>query len=232
MTRKILLILFALSFLPLQAEPDKTSDVYKKAVKYFYQRKFEMAEILFQESIKKNPENFKAYCYLGDIFLNKKKFNGALNLYKKAVDLKPGDAGNYFRLGQVYYYKKLGDLAIENFQKALSLDNTLSFVYYHIGLSQLMLKRNKNLTIQNWETFLRLAPEDPQHESIRRVIELLKDPNFKIPPLGSEISIEEALLLGGSTLSNSERKAKEKKAGNEAKKTKKKLEGLYLDDDL
>ncbi len=231
MKHKVILWLLIL-LMPGTLYARQETDIYKKAVKYFYQRKFEMAEILLQESIKKNPENYKAYCYLGDIFLQKKKYNGALNLYKKAVDLKPNVAENFFRLGQVYYYKKFGDLAIKNFQKALQLDSTLTFVYYHIGLSQLMLKRNKKLTIENWETFLRLAPEDPQYESIRRVIELLKDPRFKIPPAGSEISIEEALLLGGSTLTNSERRAKEKKAGNESKRTKKKLEGLYLDDDL
>jgi len=232
MIRKTIPLILILSFSAAPALAKEESEAFKKAVKYFFQRKYEMAEILFQESIKRNPENFKAYSYLGDIFLKKKKLNGALNLYKKALDLKPENAENFFRIGQVYYYKKLGDLALENFQKSLSLDKTLTFVYYHIGLCQLMLKRDKYKTINNWETFLRLAPEDPQYESIRRVIELLKDPNFKIPPPGSDISIEEALLLGGSTLSKTDRKAREKKAGNESKKTRKKLEGLYLDDDL
>lgn len=231
MIRKAIPLTLLVSFLFAPALAAKESDVFKKAVKYYFQRKYEMAEILLQESIKKNPENFKAYSYLGDIYLMKKKYKGALNLYRKAVDLKPENAENYFRIGQVYYYQKLGDLALENFNRALSLDKTLVFVYYHLGLCQLMLKRDKYKTINNWETFLRLAPEDPQYESIRRVIELLKDPNFKIPPPGSDVSIEEALLLGGTTLSKSDRKAAEKKAGNEKKKTRKKLEGLYLDDD-
>jgi len=210
----------------------KKDDTYKKAVKYFYQKKFEMAEVLFQESLKKDPENVLAYSYLGDILLSKKNYDGALNLYKKALDLKPDIAENYFRIGQIYYYKKLGNMAIENFQKALDVDNTLKFSHYHIGLTYLMIVRDKENTIRSWETYLRVAPEDPQYENIRRVIQLLKDPNFILPPPGSEVTIEEALLLGGAALTTAEHKASDKKAGNESKKTKKKVEGLYLDDEL
>ncbi|MCP4129412.1 MAG: tetratricopeptide repeat protein [bacterium] len=210
----------------------KKDELFKKATRYFYQKKFSMAEILLQEEIKKNPENNLAYSYLGDIMLSQKRYDGALNLYKRAIDLDPAKSENYFRLGQIYYYKKLGGLSIENYQKSVEIDSTLKFAYYHIGLSYLMLERNKQKTIDNWETFLRLAPEDPQYESVRRVIELLKDPNFKIPPVGSDISIEEALLLGGSTLTKQKRNAKDKQAGHEEKKTNTKLEGIYVDDDL
>ena len=59
------------------AEKDKKEDDnYKKAVKYFYQKKLEMAEVLFQEELKTNPENSLAYSYLGDIFFEKKKYDG------------------------------------------------------------------------------------------------------------------------------------------------------------
>ncbi len=207
-------------------------DLFKKAEKYFFQKKIEMAEIMLQEVIRKNPENDKAYSYLGDIFLQKKRYDGALNLYQKSLDLNPDNAENYFRKGQIFYYKKLGKIAIENYQKSVDLDKKMKFAYYHIGLSYLMLERDKSKTIQNWETYLTLAPEDPQYESIRRVIELLKDPAFELPSIDSDITIEEALLLGGATLKKAEHKAKDKQAGDEKKKTKQKIEGIYLDDDL
>jgi len=214
------------------SKKEKKDETFDKAVKYFYQKKLEMAEILFQEELKKNPENELAYSYLGDIFLEKQRYDGALNLYRKSLDIKPDNAENYFRIGQIYYYKKDPDLAIGNFIKSFKLDPKLTFAYYHIGLSYLMLKRDKTGTIESWEKFLALAPEDAQYEKIRRAIELLKDPNFELPPPGSDISIEEALHLGGSLISAAERKAKEKEAGHETKKTKSKLEGIYRDDDL
>ncbi len=167
-----------------------------------------------------------------DIFLEKKRFDGALNLYKKSLDINPDNAENYFRIGQIYYYKNEADPAIENFSKAYSIDHSIVYSYYHIGLSYLIIKRDKDNTISSWEKFLQLAPTDPQYDRIKRAIELLRDPNFVLPPPGSDISIEEALHLGGVTVMSTERKAQEKKAGHEEKKTKSKLESIYRDDDL
>jgi tetratricopeptide (TPR) repeat protein len=206
--------------------------LFKKAVGYYYQQKFEMAELMLQEELKTNPENALAYSYLGDIFLLKKRYDGAIDLYRKAVDLNPSSAEDHFRMGQIYYYKKDGKKAIEEFRKAYEINETIKYAYYHMGLSYLMLMRDKKQTIDSWETYLRIAPEDPQHEKIRRVIELLKDPNFIIPPVGSEISIEEALHLGGSVLKESEHKTEDKKAGHEKKKTKDTMEDVYRDDAL
>jgi len=230
-SRKILTIITVIA-LSTSLWAKKKESTYDRATKYYFQKKFAMAEILFHEVIKKEPERSLAYSYLGDIYLHKKKFDGALNLYNKAIELDPDSAENYFRIGQVYYYKKIGNLSIENFRIALAKDEKLKISYYHIGLSSLMLLRNKEQTIENWETYLRIAPEDPQYDSIKRVLELLKDPNFKIPPLGSEISIEEALLLGGATLNKKDRKAQNKKEGHEDKKSKKKMEDIYIEDDL
>lgn len=221
----------AVSFAPIHGEQEG-DDTFKKAVKYFFQRKYEMAELLLQESLKKNPENHLAYSYLGDIFLMKKQYDGALQLYRKALDIEPNNADNFFRLGQIYYYKKMGPLSIENYQKSVEIDPKITFAHYQIGLTYLMLLRDKENTIKSWETYLRLAPEDPQYEKIRRAIELLKDPNFQIPPPGSDISIEEALHLGGMVLKNKDREAKSQKAEHESKKSQQKLEDIERDDSL
>jgi len=225
----IIITFFAVSSF---SQNSKDEDTFKKASTYFFQKKFEMAEHLLKEVIRDNPENVAAYSYLGDIYLNKKQYDAALNLYLRAVEINPDIAENYFRMGQIHYFKKNPDLSIENYDLALAKDNKLKIVYYHKGLTYLMLYRDKNNTISNWETYIKISPEDPQYESIKRIIELLKDPDFKIPPPGSEISIEEALLLGGETLSRQERDAENKKAGHEKRKSKTELEDLYIDDDL
>ena len=64
----------------------KEDELFLKAQKYFFQKKFEMAELLLQEVIKTNPENALAYSYLGDILLKKQLYDGALNLYRKSLD--------------------------------------------------------------------------------------------------------------------------------------------------
>ena len=215
-----------------QAGGKTEEDLFKKAEGYFFQNKLEMAELLLQEELKKNPENQKAYSYLGDILLKKGRYDEAMILYKKSLDIKPDNSFEYFRIGQIYYYKKESGPAIENFEKSYKLNPRLKFACFHIGLTYLMLLRDKENTIKYWQIFLDIAPEDPQYEKIRKAIELLRDPNFVIPPAGSDISIEEALQLGGSVLQETDRKANEKKADHEKKKTKQKLEDVYRDDAL
>ncbi|MBN1500888.1 MAG: tetratricopeptide repeat protein [Spirochaetes bacterium] len=209
----------------------KQSETFKKAVKYFFQKKFDMAELLLQQELKENPENQLAYSYLGDIFFERKQYDTAITLYKKAIDLNPDSAEDNFRIGQAYYYKNLPNVAINHFFAAYNKNSQFKYAYYHVGLTYLMLLRDKKGTIENWETYLKIAPEDPQYEKIKRVIELLKDPNFIIPPVGSDISIEEALHLGGEVLTTTERTNDDKGAGHEDKKTVKKVEDIYRDDD-
>ena len=226
---------FFLCAVPLSAQngsDQAKEDGFKKASKYFFQRKYDMAELLLQEELKRNPENGLAYSYLGDIFLQKKQYDAALALYQKAVELKKDTSEDYFRMGQIYYYKQLPDLAIQNFKKAVEQNPKLTFAHYQIGLVHLMLRREKRDVIASWETYLRLAPEDPQYEKIRRAIEILRNPNFDLPPAGSDVSIEEALHLGGAVLQKTEVKAEDKTAGDEKMKTVNKTEDIYRDDTL
>lgn len=206
---------------------------FNKAMKYFFEKKLEMAEYLLQQELQTNPENYLACSYLGDIFLYKGKYDEAITLYKRALDLQGESAETYFQLGRAYYYKELGNLAIEHYSKAYILNPQLKFSQYHIGLTYLMILRNKEKTIEHWETYLQLAPEDPQYEKISRAIDLLKDPNFKIPPVGSDIPLEEALHLGGSVLQKTERKdTNDQSAGHETIKTINEDLDIERDDDL
>jgi len=227
----ILISLFILTWgLPVNSK--QTDDLFTRATNHFFQKKFEMAEVLLGEVIKSEPGNALAYSYLGDISLKKRQYDSALSFYLRALELDPQIAENYFRLGQIYYIKKDSGLALENFNKALITDDSLKFAFYQIGLTYLMLVRDKDKTIENWETYIKLAPEDPQYDKIKRVIELLRDPKFVLPELGSNISIEEVLLLGGATLDTQDRTGENRKADHESKKTKDIIEDIYTDDTL
>ena len=69
MLKKIIIYIFIFFFTVLSinvnlysSDKEKKEDLFKKAVRYFYQKKFEMAELLLQEELKRNPENDKALC--------------------------------------------------------------------------------------------------------------------------------------------------------------------------
>lgn len=225
-------LLVSCFMIPSSSFSAESDEQFRKAEAYFFQQRFSMAEVLLQEVIKKDPENHLAYSYLGDIFITNNRYDAAINVYRKAVEINPGSAENYFRLGQAYYRKKMGAEAIKYFDMALQMDSGMDIAYYHLGLTYLMLERDKNSTIHNWETFIKKAPEDPQYENIKRVLSLLKEPGFEIPPKGSDITVEEALLLGGQTLTMQERQSQDKKSGDEDRKTIKSTEDILFDEDL
>ncbi len=223
-------VFFAVTF--AFAQEDRQNDkLFERATKYFFQSNFDMAEALLQQVVQNDPGNARAHSYLGDIYLTRRKFDDALSHYTKSIAISPSEGDNYFRIGQIYYYRKNGPRAIEYFEKALQHQPSLVISHYHKGLTYLMIFRDKENTIRNWEAFLKAAPDDPQYDKIARAIALLKDPSFILPPPGSDISIEEALYLGGN-ISNIDRKTKDEKEGHENKETKKKIEDIYIDDDM
>ncbi len=233
--RKILILEFLFLSVSVYSQDTRTQskdELFQKAAANYFKRNFVTAEPLLQRVIEENPGNSLAYSYLGDIYLVKKRYNDALDSYKKSFELDPRSGENCFRIGQVFYYKKNGLQSIEYFKKAIEISPNLKFAHYHIGLVYLMLMRDKNNTIENWEHYLKIAPDDPQYDKIKRAITLLKDPNFVIPPAGSDITIEEALLLGGLSIDKVNHKSTDQTEGHESKKTKRKLEDLYLDEDL
>lgn len=182
-----------------QSSEEQIQDVetaFQKGQRYFYQRKIEMAEVMLLISLKEDPENAAAYSYLGDLFLEKKRYDESLNAYLKAIELNPEDAENHFRIGQVYYYQKNAANAIAHFETSYKLNDSMTFALYHIGLTCLMLNRDKEGAITNWEKYISLMPNDAQKSSIEKVIELLKNPEFIIPPESSGVSVEEALNRG------------------------------------
>ena len=176
--------------------PDNGDTAFTKGQKYFYQKKFEMAETMFLEALKTDPENEMTYSYLGDLALTKKRYDEALEYYLKSLELIPESAENNFRIAQTYYYKENGEKAIEHFLKTYTLNNSMKFALYHVGLAYLMLNRDKENTVKYWEEYVSLAGDDPQRDNIERVIELLKNPDFVIPPAESGISVEDALKRG------------------------------------
>ncbi|MCL1911585.1 MAG: tetratricopeptide repeat protein [Leptospirales bacterium] len=176
--------------------PENENTAFEKGQKYFYQKKFEMAEVMFLEALKADPENDLTYSYLGDLALAKKRYDDALAYYLKSLELRPESAENNFRIAQTYYYKENGEKAIEHFLKTYALDNSMKFAMYHAGLTYLMLNRDKENAVKYWEEYISLAEDDPQRANIERVIELLKNPDFIIPPPESGISVEEALRRG------------------------------------
>jgi len=96
--------------------------------------KLEEAKKIYEEILKKDPNNFDTINLLGVIFLQFKEYDNAITLITKAIDINPVRPALYNNLGATY--KELGDYnnAIKNFKKAIELNPNYAGAYNNLGI--------------------------------------------------------------------------------------------------
>lgn len=199
--------------------------VFAKAERYFFQKKYEVARQYLIKVTQKHPDHPKAFSYLGDIALITGRHEEALQYYKIAGEVSANRDKEFFRIGQVYIKMEKADQALDSFHRAYSLNPGLKQALYQTGYVYLVFKRDKYKTIEYWKQFLKEAPNDAQYEKIKKVIALLEQDDFQLPPPGSDIPLEEALRLG-ETVEANRAKTRDQGAGHENEKTRNETEGL------
>ncbi|RZJ53284.1 MAG: tetratricopeptide repeat protein [Flavobacterium sp.] len=124
---KQLTVLFL--FLPFFVWSQST---FEKGEKLFQAKKYDEAQLVFEEILNTKPSDAKSIEYLGDIASHKKSWQKAVEYYKKLKELKPAEANNYFKYGgalgmrasEVNKFKALGmaDEIKKSFEKAIELN--------------------------------------------------------------------------------------------------------------
>ena len=221
------------SLLAANETEDKT---FQKAEISFFEMKFKDAETLLKSVLKKKPNHPKAASLLGDIYLFQKAYRKAIRQYKRSVKISSGSSSGssieYFRMGQAFLELKQFKKARLYFQKAYESNTKVKTALFQIGYIALFYERDKKQTIRYWERFTQEAPNDQQYDKVKKAIELLKNPNFKLPPPGSDISLQEALLFGANAFKTQLSKTEDEKAGNARSKINNKTKELLEDEEL
>lgn len=194
-------LFFLILFSAFIASPilGKPSD-WEQAQRYFFQENFTGSKALLQKILRDSPDHSEALSLLGDIQFFEADYAAARQSYLKAVMTSKAPAHEQYRLGEVSLAEKDYQGAMDHFEKSIAAEPALSENYYQLGYIQLVHARNKLKTIEFWEKFLSAKPNDPQAGKIAAAIEHLRQPEFKLPEPGSDVSLEEALLLGGNPI--------------------------------
>ena len=205
--------------------------MYKKAEKFFFQKQFDNAESLLKMIVSTQPNHSKALSLMGDIYLFQKAYYKAIQAYERAVEVSSTPFIEHFRMGQSYLELQQFNSAKDQFQRVYRLNPKMKTALFQMGYITLFHERSKQKTIEYWEQFIAEAPNDPQYEKVKRVIELLRDPNFKIPPHDSDISLKEALLLGADSLKTKSANTEDGKAGDAKSKINNSTKELLEDEE-
>ena len=122
-------------------------------------RDYNSALSIWQDTIDKWPENFRAYYNLGDILLRDGKIREAAAQFEEALRIEPDDAESHIDLGVVLMALGKSDDAVRHYNEALRIDPHHAQAHNDLGVA--------------------LAQEDQFEESIRQFMVALQiDPGY------------------------------------------------------
>jgi tetratricopeptide (TPR) repeat protein len=112
----------------------KIEETFNLAVKNHQEGKLDIAQELYNQTLKINPGHSQALNNLAVIFTNLKEYQKAKDCYKKAIESDPNYADAHNNLGVVF--KDLGEnqKAKDCYIKAIELNPNYVNAYYNIGL--------------------------------------------------------------------------------------------------
>ena len=110
-----------------------------------------------KEEIKKNPENSRAYSYLGKVYRSLENFKEARICFDRAIALQPRDPFPYCLRAEMNYHRENYREAIRDCDRALKLDKRYGHAYALRGEANLQLK-NYNNAIADLGASARLNP--------------------------------------------------------------------------
>ena len=130
-------------------------ETFALAVENQKKNNFQIAENLYKEILKTNPNHFKSIFYLGTLLAQTKKFNLAKLFLYKAIQIQPNYATAYNNLGNVL--KELGEnqKAKKSYEKAIQIQPNDPDVNFNFGMLLLSMSDFKNGLIQyEWRKIL------------------------------------------------------------------------------
>ncbi len=108
-------------------------ETFAIAVKNHKENNFKVAEKLYKEVLKKNPDHFESVYYLGTLLAQTNQFNLAKSMLHKATQIKPDNAMAHNNLGNVLKNLEEYQEAIRSYEKAIKIQPNYANIYYNLG---------------------------------------------------------------------------------------------------
>ena len=109
-------------------------DKFKLAIENHSKKKFKLAETIYIDILKIDPNHINTLNNLGELYRVIGKFNNAKNCYEKAIKINPNFASAYNNLGLIFLKNKDKPKAIDLFNKAIEIDPNLANANYNLGI--------------------------------------------------------------------------------------------------
>ena len=127
-----------------------------------------------EDIVKKDPKNYQALVQIGNDYFDLGEAQKSVDAYSKALAIKGDDPNVLTDMGVMYRQLKDFPKALAAFRKAAAASPTHPQSRMNIGVVLMHDLNDPKGAIAAWEDYLRVAPNDPNAENIRRSIEELR----------------------------------------------------------
>jgi tetratricopeptide (TPR) repeat protein len=140
----------------------------------FLRDKPQEALVYLQSAIAENPENVRAYLYLGVALQQLNRLDEAIALYRRALPLAGADASLIaYNMGNVYYAKGSLSLAEDSYTQALEANPGYAAAYLNRGNARLSRQALQD-AVYDYEAFLNLEPGSAKRGKIEQLISAIR----------------------------------------------------------
>lgn len=127
-----------------------------------------------EEIVRKDPQNRQAWVQIGNDYFDLGEAQKSVDAYQRALAIKGDDPNVLTDMGVMYRQLKDFPKAVAAFRKAAAVGPNHPQSRMNLGVTLMHDLNDKAGAIAAWEDFLRVAPNDPNSEGIRRSIAELK----------------------------------------------------------
>ena len=120
-------------------------------------KNYQVAENLYKQILKVNPNHFESIFYLGSLLIEIRNFDQANSLLQKAITIQPNYAVAYVNLGIALEELGESQQAMNHFQKAIEIQP--NFAVAHFNLGYVFSKLNElHKAINHYEKTIQIDP--------------------------------------------------------------------------
>ncbi len=164
-----------------QKREDEAVSFFEKGLKLLEEKKDDEALQAFQKSIELKPNFVEAYLNAGILLFQQRKDVEAEQALLKVLEFQPENPNIHkmladinFEQAKVLMQEKKMDEAFEELKQACGFNADHAYVNFLLGYIYSQ-KKMKDEAIKHFEAFLKLDPNSPQSETVKKLLEDLKN---------------------------------------------------------
>lgn len=146
----IILFQIILEFIEASAQEKK---YIRKGNKYYNNKEYQKAEIMYQKALEKNFSSKEANFNLGNTFYRQEKYDAAIEKFENVAISSKGDdkekSFQFYNLGNAYFKNQKLKESVEAYKKSLKYDPNNYDARHNLQLAIFMLKNQNSQQNQN-----------------------------------------------------------------------------------